>query len=63
MGSYIVRLCPLLIALTYISRGNKYEFIFVFSLSFILSILSGERTSIVLFLILISLLFSMELLH
>lgn len=57
MGSYIVRMCPLLIALTYINRGNKYEFIFILSSSFILSILSGERTSIVLFLILISLLF------
>ena len=57
LGSYIVRLCPLLIALIYISKGNKYEIIFILSLSFILSILSGERASISLFLIFISILF------
>ncbi len=57
LGSYIVRLCPLLIALIYITKKNKYELLLVLSLSFIISIMSGERASIGLFLIFVSILF------
>ena len=57
LGSYVVRLCPLLIALIYITNSKKYEVIFILLITFILSILSGERASIALFLILITILF------
>ena len=57
MGSYIVRLCPLLIALICFTQSKKYELIFILSLSFILSIISGERASIGLFLIFSSIFF------
>ena len=51
MGSYIVRLCPLLIALTFLTKSNKNEIVFILSISFIMAVLSGERASIVLFLV------------
>ena len=57
LGSYIVRFCPLLIALIFLTKGNKYEFFLILSLSFILSVISGERASIFLFLIFLSVLF------
>ena len=57
LGSYIVRLCPLLIALICLAKGKKYELLLVLSLSFIVLIMSGERTSIALFLIFVSMLF------
>ena len=57
LGSYIVRLCPLLIALIYLTQGGRFKFISVLSLSFILSIISGERASIVLFLVFSAILF------
>tara|TARA_Y100000768_G_scaffold154065_1_gene115123 strand:- start:466 stop:1779 length:1314 start_codon:yes stop_codon:yes gene_type:complete len=57
LGSYVVRLCPLLIALIFLSHGSKYEFFLVLSLTFILSIISGERASIFLFLVFCSILF------
>ena len=57
LGSYVVRLCPLLIALIFLSDGSKYEFFLVLLLTFILSIISGERASIFLFLVFCSILF------
>lgn len=57
LGSYVSRLCPLLVALLYLEKDNKYKIIFVLMMSFIIVILSGERASIALFLIFVSILF------
>ncbi len=62
LGSYVVRLLPLVIFLTiyrfeFSIIKKKYLIIFLIITSFITILLSGERTSLALFIILMSLLF------
>ncbi len=57
LGSYILRLCPLLIALIFLSEKSKYKSLFILLLSFVIIVISGERASIFLFLLFLSILF------
>ena len=57
MGSYISRLLPLLIALLYIRKVKDYKIFLLIFMSLILVVLSGERTSVALYLLFILLFF------
>ena len=57
MGSYIIRLLPLLIALLYIRKVKDYKIFLLIFMSLILVVLSGERTSVALYILFILLFF------
>ena len=57
LGSYVVRLSPLLIALICLTKGKFYETMLIISSCFIISFVSGERAAIFLLLLFTSILF------
>ena len=57
LGSYVVRLSPLLIALICLTKSKFYETMLIISSCFIISFVSGERAAIFLLLLFTSILF------